>query len=164
MPIATAAALKQHESPEILVDVAGTDLQIRCRRPDILGQLLTGTLALPILAGLRRHAHWAGMPAEDVAANLVKDPKATADFIDKWVCLVAVEPRVTLAAPTPEDGDAIHIDDLMLSTNHAIVHATTPEMKGPRFDAADFPGSAARVTPGPDGAAVRSTPLDAAGD
>jgi hypothetical protein len=142
MPIASVADLKQHESPEALVTVPGTELQIRCRRPDMLGRLVAGLLPLPLLARASASIdRWAGLSPDAVGREVLADPATAAEmaeFIDRWVCAAAVQPRIVME-PTDAGAAALWIEDLQFTTKIAILSATSPAQEAPAIDAAEFP-------------------------
>lgn len=148
--IASAAQLSRRK---ISVSVPGTDLVIVCRRPDLLGQVTRGVLPQPSVDAVLRQAQAGGV---DPMAS--EDLTLAADFIDRWVCLAAVQPRIVLTEAEASES-AVWVDDLDLALKLAIVSATTTKVAPVDPAVAEFRGDQSTGTAAPsDGTGVRDAP------
>lgn len=116
MPIATAAQLRH----EVLVTVPGSDLQIRCRRPDLLSQIAKGVLPQPLVQEALRVLKAGGVDMVNAAPETVS---SYAEFLDKWASIAALEPRIVLVREEATEG-VLWVDDLAYDVKVAIMNAT----------------------------------------
>lgn len=170
--MSTAAEFRQRRrAPKpILVKDPGSDLTIECRRPDLIEMAFSGLMAWPALDRVRTLI--AERTAADTASSvldnrplptIVDRARAAGTFIDEWVCLAAVSPRVVMAEHEAlADPGVLWIEELPFDFRQAIYQQT---FRAPTTAGADFrrdePGSA---PPGQGGEAVRDEALVAVGD
>lgn len=149
MPIISAAALRR----EVLVSVPGTDLQIRCRRPDLLTQIAKGVLSQTLVQEALKAVKDGMFDLQSAAPDTVA---AYGEFIDRWACVAALEPRIVQNEADAGE-TAVWVEELSVEVKTAIFNATigpapvpvTPAVTDFRHD------EPAGIAGGPDGEAVR---------
>lgn len=131
------------------VTVSGTDGVIVCRRPDLLSQVVRGLLPQPLVDAVMARAVSGTFDAANVSALA-----ESGEFIDRWVCLAAIEPRVVMTEAEASD-NAVWIDDLDLNLKLAIFHATVAKPAPVDAAVAEFRGrESERAAAGSDGTPV----------
>lgn len=148
MSIATAAQFRR----EVLVDVPGTELQIRCRQPNLLSQIANGVLPMSLV---QKALEILGDASFDMTKADSETVRSYADFVDRWACLAAREPRIVATEQeAATDPNAVWVDDLDVDVKIAILVKTIGEPPAEvvaRFRARQ----SASAAPGSDSPAVR---------
>lgn len=169
--MSTAAEFRQRRrAPKsIIVKDPGSDLTIECRRPDLIEMAFSGLMAWPALDRVR--ALMAERQEAETAASvldnrpqptLVDRARAAGTFLDEWVCLAAIAPRVVMAEHEAlADPAVLWIEDVPFEVRQAIYQQT---FRAPTTAGADFRGDESGVaSPGQGGEAVRDEALVAVG-
>lgn len=124
MRLATAGELRKRT---VEVPIAGTDMVIKCRKPDLMAMISQGLLSLELYEIAKRASERTTEENEHITMDVAAD---YAKFIDAWVCAAAVAPRVVLTArQAEEDPHAVWVEDLDLPTKLLILNKTTPATK-----------------------------------
>jgi hypothetical protein len=139
MPVATADQIRNRP---IFVTIAGTVLQIECRRPEPLDLIAHNVLPLPVFHDvLHVIATWseraAEPSAEEMDAEVSKNPGAWGQFIDRWACAAAVNPHVVQTeAEVDTDPSSLWIEDLPFETRLEILRQTNRNLRSPKLKTA----------------------------
>jgi hypothetical protein len=147
---ATAAELREAANAIAVsfTDGNGNEHRIGCRRPDPVALFANNMLPLNIFASVVEKM---GDTIASFSAAALKDPTRYADFVDRWVCAAAVNPRVVM---TEEEAVAepasLWVEDLLPQTRLAIFVNTSDRLASKRtVDAiAEFRGQQS-VDPAP---------------
>lgn len=156
----------------VIVPIEGTTLSIECRRPDPVVMITDNLLPLQTFAGvLEKFQAWSAENADADALMSAMGAESTRwnEFLDRWACAAAIEPRLVLTEEEAEaNPDVLWVYELNTSTKMAIFGATANrKLVSPRVRSAieDFRRqSLAGVDVGSDGASVRDAAVAAVRD
>lgn len=128
---ATTATAQQLRARSIKVPVPGTELVIECRCPELLDEVANNWLPLDRFAdviasiGQWSQAATIGELTTQAAADIRKNPDRFAEFIDRWVCVAAVGPKIVLERErAAADESLLWIDDVDYDVKLAILRST----------------------------------------
>lgn len=161
----TAPTADQIRNRLILVALSDSpDVQLQCRRPDLLRLIADNVLPLDTFGAVLEHL------SQIVEANVLFDnrplvesvvstPEVYNDFVDRWVCAAVVAPRVVLTEDEAlADPQALWVADIPRPTRYEVVRVTNRAVGSSRVRTAvaDFRRQqSVGAAPGSDGQAVR---------
>ena len=121
MAYVSAEQLLQHDSPEAVATIDGLG-DLRCKKLDLPTLAFNGILPLPLMEQAFAIVFGMAGQSADAVGRMATEHPEFAQFIDKWVCLAAVEPRVVADDPAPVG--CVPVGRLLLTTKLAIFAAT----------------------------------------
>jgi hypothetical protein len=155
MGVLSAAEFKKTAAPEIEVPVPGGMGHVLVRKPDLQSLLFKKLLPLPLMMRVLQDIPTLQRAGDNLESFMAAADSSAAEFIDKWICLVAVTPRIVATRAEVTD-DSVCVDDLPLELKTAIIVATFEigDLTRRVEAAAEFRRRDDGVLPGPDRAPV----------